>query len=224
MVDMAEQRKNMVESQVRPSDVTDRRIIRAMLAVPRHAFVSAPMSALAYMDGDVPLRPAGIGDIPRALLSARTFAKLVQAAAIDDTETVLDVGAATGYGAAVLSTLARRVVALESDRELGSTASRVLSHLGTSNVTWVQGDLSMGHAEGGPYNVIILEGAVQRAPTALIGQLANGGRLVAVLTEGGKSSRAVIWHKSNGAIGVTDVFDSSAPVLPGFAATPAFSF
>lgn len=150
MADFAEQRKNMVESQIRPSDVTDRRIIRAMLEVPREQFVPSAVKPLAYMDQDVPIVKAAPGVEPRSLLAPRTLAKMTQLAEIGGRDVVLDVGCGTGYAAALLGRLAETVVALESDAELAELAGKGLSDLGFDNVAVVTGPLEGGTLQKDP--------------------------------------------------------------------------
>lgn len=220
-MDTTVQRKNMVESQVRPSDVTDRRIIRAMSEIPRELFVPEAARSFAYRDSAIAL-DAG-GTLPRELLEPRTFAKLVQAAAIDQNAAVLDVGAATGYSAAVLAQLARHVVALESDAALARQAREALAQVGAANVEIVEGPLPEGCAAAGPFDAIVLEGAIETAPSALLDQLKDGGRLVAIVGRKG-ASRATIWHRDGSVYGTQDVFDANAEVLPGFEREAAFVF
>lgn len=222
-MNFATQRTNMVESQVRPSDVTDRRIIRALRELPRELFVPEGVRTLAYIDGAVPLTAPAAGT-RRSLLPARVFAKLVQAAEIEPTDAVLDIGAGSGYSAAVLATLAASVVALESDAALAEQAKALLPKVGAANVVAVVGDLPLGWAGDGPYDAIVIEGAIERAPSdALLDQLKDGGRLVAIVGRGA-SGRATQWRRKGGAIGSVEVFDASADVLPGFALPPTFSF
>ncbi len=216
------QRKNMVESQVRPSDVTDRRIIRAMLELPREEFVPERVRDLAYMDGPVPLSTA-TGGARRAVLAARTFAKLIQAAEIDASSAVLDVGAATGYSSAVLSRLAGHVVALECDGGLLGIAKTAIPANGAGNVTIVDGDLAGGWGAEGPYDAIVIEGAVEVVPPELLDQLKDGGRLVAI-SGSGSAGRATVWRRDGSTYGSTAVFDAAADVLPGFAKAHAFAF
>lgn len=222
-MDTAIQRKNMVESQVRPSDVTDRRIIRAMLELPREAFVPEAVRALAYMDGPVPLTAEGRGRVRRSLLPARIFAKLVQAAAIEPSAAVLDVGSATGYSPALLGRLAASVVALESDAELAAAASRNLAGAGAGNVTVVIGDLAGGWPQEGPYDAILIEGAIERRPSELLEQLKAGGRLVAI-TGSGRGGRATVWRRDGGTFGALEIFDAAADILPGFEKAQEFAF
>lgn len=222
-MDFATQRTNMVESQVRPSDITDRRIIRAMAAIPREAFVPEALRDVAYMDADVPLG----GDARRALMAPRTFAKLAQLAGIEADDVVLDVGAATGYSAAILARLARTVVALESNARLAEEARRVLGGLAIGNVSVVTGDLSGGHPQEGPYDAIIIEGTVAEVPGTLLEQLKDGGRLVAVHVSSpaqGPLGKAVVWRRHDGTLGENSAFDAAAPLLPGFERTMEFAF
>ncbi len=221
-MDFATQRTNMVESQVRPSDVTDRRIIRAMRALPRERFVPEPVQTLAYSDGPVPMSAEG-GAARRLMLPARVLAKLVQAAEIDPGATVLHVGAGTGYGSAVLSQLALAVVALESAPALAAKARTELAALGCANVSVVEGPLTEGWADGGPYDAIVVEGAIEEAPDRLLDQLKDGGRLVAILGRGA-SGRATVWQRQGRAFGAVDVFDAAGETLPGFEQPRAFAF
>jgi protein-L-isoaspartate(D-aspartate) O-methyltransferase len=217
MIDAALQRKNMVESQVRPSDVTDRRITRAMLAIPREQFVPPHMRSLAYIDNEVSLTSG------RALMAPRTFAKLVQLAELAETDLVLDVGCATGYSAAVLASLAQTVVALECNPELAAAATRTLTSLQCDNVAVVIGDLADGYAKEGPYDAIVVEGAVSSIPAALLQQLKDGGRLVAILADGGVS-QAARWRRLGQACDRVAAFDAAAPLLPGFKRADGFAF
>ena len=169
MVDTALQRTNMVESQVRPSDVSDRRVVRAMLAVKRETFLPPDLQPVAYMDGELRLKGSNGG--ARSLLEPRTLARLLQLAAIGDNAAVLDVGAASGYTAAVLARIAGRVVALEEDAGLAEAATRNLAAAGVGNVKVVTGSLAAGAADQGPFDAIIIEGAVDDVPAALLDQL-----------------------------------------------------
>jgi protein-L-isoaspartate(D-aspartate) O-methyltransferase len=225
MTDFNVQRLNMVESQVRPSDVTDQRIIRAMLEVPRERFVPAEFAAIAYFDGPVPAAVPGSrrpsrGE-PRSLLPARTFAKLVQLAEVDPTSAVLDVGCATGYSTAVLAQLARSVVALEADRDLARAAAATLQELGVGNAKVIEGALAAGAPAEGRFDVIFLNGAVPAVPPALLEQIANGGRLVAMLHKG-PVCRAYLWRRSGKVVDGQPDFDGAAAPLPGFEAPAEF--
>ncbi len=222
MIDSKQQRINMVESQVRPSDVTDRRIIRAMLEVPREAFVPGGLHALAYMDEAVPVVHRAEGRPGRALLAPRTFAKLVQLAEIEAGDTVLDVGCATGYSTAVLARLAKSVVALEVDAALAARAAEALRQLHVSNAQVMRGPLEVGAPSQTPFDAILLEGAVPEAPQALLEQLKDGGRLVGVLADGA-FGRAQVWRRTGKVIDARPAFDAGAEPLPGFARRAEFS-
>jgi protein-L-isoaspartate(D-aspartate) O-methyltransferase len=221
MVTPVLQRINMVESQVRPSDVTDKRIIAAMQDIPREIFAPPPLRALAYMDEPLPVTLAPSSQ--RAIMAPRVFAKLVQLLEISPSDRVLDVGAATGYSAAVLSKIAQSVVALESDASLADEATRNLTDIGIANITVVRGPLNEGHAGSGPYNAILLEGAVGEVPEALFAQLAPGGRLAAVVNER-EGRRAVVWLRTEDTFAKRIAFDAAAPALPGFEKIPSFEF
>jgi protein-L-isoaspartate(D-aspartate) O-methyltransferase len=219
MVDFAQARRTMVDSQVRPSDVTDLKLIAAMLDVPREQFVPAARRAVAYLDMDVPVGEAGA----RALLKPMVLAKLIQAAGIAEGDRVLDVGCATGYSAAVLAKLAGQVVALEDDTALARIASETLAATGVSHVAIASGPLHEGCEHDAPYDVIVLEGASEVVPAALLAQLKDGGRLVAVIGSG-PMGKATIFRKSGGSATGQTLFDATAPLLPGFARPAAFVF
>src|SRR5258708_9676110 len=146
MVDFAQARRTMVDSQVRPSDVTDLKLIAAMLDVAREPFVPAARRAIAYLDMDVP-----VGEGARALLKPMVLSKVIQAAGIREGDRVLDVGCATGYSAAVLAKLAGAVVALEEDVALARSAGETLAAAGLANVSVVSGPLHAGFARNAPY-------------------------------------------------------------------------
>jgi len=222
MTDFAVQRKNMICSQVMPSDIANRAIPRAMGEIPREAFVPAAMAALAYMDGPVTVLGPRPGRGARALMAPRTFAMLLDLAAIGPGDRVLDAGCATGYGVAVLSRLAGAVTGLESDADLASEARARLAELAPGAGAIVTGDLDRGHAAGAPYDVIFLEGSVPEIPAALFDQLADGGRLAAIVTGGG-IARAAVWRRSGAVFGKAAAFDATAPALPGFEKKPQFA-
>lgn len=221
MIDCALQRTNMVESQIRPSDVTDRRILRAMAAIPRERFVPSSLTALAYMDEAIALHDAAPRTGARRMMSPRTLAKLVQLAQIEPTDSVLDVGTGRGYGAALLAQLASTVTALESDEALAAAAKTALE--GQPNITLVTGPLHAGAQAQAPFDVIVLEGAVYDRPDSLIAQLKSGGRLVAILYAGGVG-QATLWRRDGDHVGQFSAFEAAITALPGYELHHAFTF
>lgn len=218
MADSALQRKNMVESQIRPSDITDRRITAAMSDIAREAFLPPGLDkTLAYMDGAI---PAGAG---RTLLAPRTLARLLQLTAAGKDDKVLIVGAATGYSTAILARMVKSVVALESDTALAAAARGNLETLAPGNVKVVESALDAGHAAGAPYDVIFIEGAVEDVPEALLSQLAQGGRLVAIEQANG-IAHAIVTTKTALAVSSRVAFEAGATLLPGFARPKGFVF
>lgn len=217
MADYALQRFNMVETQVRTNDVTDIRIQEAMNAVPRERFVPSARRAMAYADVPVEVAPG------RYLADPRTFAKLLQLAALRAGDRVLDVGCATGYSAVVLGHIAGSVIALEQDADLVRIASDTIPTLGATNVTLVQGGLTEGAKAAGPFDVIVIEGMVEDVPDQLLGQLAQGGRLVAIVNQGGQG-RAHLFVRDKGGIGRRMDFDATLPLLAGFRKVVGFVF
>lgn len=221
MTDTRLQRLNMVESQVRPSDVTDRRILKAMLEVPRERFVPPSLVALAYMDDALPVNAPG--SPARHLLAPRTFAKLVQLAEIDPEATVLDIGCATGYSTAVLAQLATRVIALECDKTLAETARRVLAEQDVANASVLFGRLSDGAPAEGPFDAILLNGSAEIIPPAFFEQLKDRGRLVAIARDG-LLCRAQVWQRVGNVFDPRSAFEAGAALLPGFERPKAFVF
>jgi protein-L-isoaspartate(D-aspartate) O-methyltransferase len=214
-------RQNMVDSQVRPSDVTDVGIIDAMRTVPREAFVPQNQRALAYLDLDLDVGEGG--PAKRFLIKPVVIAKMLQAADIRDTDAVLVVGCASGYLAALVAKLARHVVATECDPSLAAKARDVFAELGIGNVTVKAAAVAEGDSENAPYDVIILNGATEIVPDGLYRQLKEGGRLVGVFAMT-QPQRAVIVTRSHDDFGNRALFDAAIPILPGFERPPAFVF
>jgi len=217
-MDFSLARRNMVDSQVRTNRVTDARLLDALEAVPREAFVPDAFKSVAYRDGEVDI---GAG---RRLLDPMVFARMAQEARIQPTEVVLDVGCATGYSAAVLARLATTVVALECDKGLAARATALLAELGVDNVAMVEGPLPEGEKAHGPYDVIMVEGAVAEAPEALLAQLSDGGRLLAIIKRSGAVGAATVTLRVGGSFSTRTLFEVAAPILPGFARRPGFVF
>jgi protein-L-isoaspartate(D-aspartate) O-methyltransferase len=217
MSDYALQRFNMVETQVRTNDVTDARIHAAMGTVERERFVPTAKRAFAY--ADLPIEVAH----GRFLPDPRTFAKLLQLADIRASDRVLDVACATGYSTAVIARLAKHVTGLEQDAELARIASDLVRASGAPNASLVQGALADGCRPRAPFDVIFVNGAVEVVPDSLLSQLADGGRLVAVVRTGGQG-RARIFVREKGSVGYREDFDSGVPALVGFRKTIGFVF
>jgi protein-L-isoaspartate(D-aspartate) O-methyltransferase len=210
----------MVDTQIRTEGVTDHRIIHAMGEVPRERFDPASARPFAYTDADILVKEDGHH---RRLMRPATLARLIQAAEIAPADFVLVVGCATGYAAAAIASLATAVIALESDERLAADASQTLMALGIGNVAVVTGPLEQGFASEGPYDIIFIDGAVERVPEALFAQLKEGGRLVAVVGYD-RAARAMVFTKTDDDIGGRPAFDAFAPALPGFAKPKAFVF
>ncbi|MGY8635730.1 protein-L-isoaspartate O-methyltransferase [Bradyrhizobium sp. 14AA] len=213
-------RLKMVDGQVRTNDVTDRRILDAMLTVPREAFVPAARQALAYLDLDLDVSE---GADKRFLIKPQLTGKLLQAAEIGEGDNVLVVGCATGYLAALAAKLARHVTATECDSALAGKARDTLVGLGLTNVACKAASCTEGDPSAAPYDVIILNGAAEVTPEALLGQLKEGGRLVGVSAES-RPPRAMIVTRTHGEFGHRALFDAAAPVLPGLERAAAFVF
>jgi protein-L-isoaspartate(D-aspartate) O-methyltransferase len=214
MSEFAAQRRNMVEGQVRANDVTDRRIQSVMAEIPRERFIPEALSAVAYADSCPKV------GVDRHLLDPRCFSKLVQLAAVRPNDRVLDIGCASGYSSVVLSQLAREVVSVEEDPGLAANARELLASY--SNITVVEGTLRDGAKDHSPFDVIFLNGAVEYFPQSLTDQLADGGRLVGVLSEG-NVGKAHLLVNAGGCISDRVAFDADVPELPGFQRARSFA-
>jgi protein-L-isoaspartate(D-aspartate) O-methyltransferase len=217
-MDYAAARQHMIDSQIKTNKVTDPSVIEALAALPREAFVSVAQKKLAYID-----RPVAIG-AGRRMTEPMVLARLLQVAQLKGTETALVVGAGTGYSAAILSRLVKKVVALESAPELAERAKAILSQLGIGNVSVVAGDLAAGRPADGPYDFILVDGAAEIVPDALGAQLADRGRLAVVIKDQGVVGRGTILVKADGVISQRAIFDADTEVLPGFTRPQRFVF
>lgn len=209
MTDFSKRRTMMVDTQVRPSDVTKFPIIDAMLFVPREDFVPTAQREAAYVGENLNL---GQG---RVLLEPRSLAKMLDALAIDRDELVLDVGCAMGYSTAVIARLAQAVVAVEQDATMAREAQDALVAAGADNAVVHEGPLVDGATQHGPYDVIILQGGVAEVPESLLGQLKEGGRIAAMFMSGPLGD-VRIGYKRAGKMSWRSAFNATAPVLPGF--------
>ena len=210
-------REAMVDCQIRPADVTKYPIIAAMLRTRRELFVLETLRGLAYVGGNLSI---GHG---RVLLDPRTLAKMLQESDILVSDVVLDVGAGMGYAAAVIARMAEAVVALEEDDYLAGEAEAVLADQRIFNVGVVTGSLVEGASHHGPYDVILIEGGVERVPERLVAQLKDGGRMACIFVNG-TIAECRIGLKCKGRMGWRPAFSASAPVLAGFERSPEFVF
>lgn len=216
MSDYATRRVTMVDTQVRPSDVTKFPIIEAMLSIPREVYVPSSKREAAYVGENVDI---GSG---RVVLEARTLAKLLDALDVQPTELVLDLGCGLGYSTGVIARLADAVVAVEEDEALAAEAQRTLSGEGVDNAAVLMGPLAAGDARHAPFDVITLQGGVETIPDSLLAQIKEGGRIGAIFMEGALGS-ARVGYKIDGVITWRFVFNATAPVLPGFTAKRGFT-
>ncbi len=217
MFDTAAARRHMVDGQIRTAGVTNPNLIAAMQAVPRELFAPPALTTQAYSDGDLNL---GQG---RALLRPIVLGKLIQGADVRPGDRVLDVGCGTGYSAAVLTHMGAAVVALEEDPDLAQRAVAALAGVSAGQVTVVSGPLTAGWSAAGPYDLILLNGAIEVAPDALGRQLKPNGRLAAIFGRS-PAAKAMIYRPIEGHLVGRPIFDAAAPPLPGFAAPPGFVF
>jgi protein-L-isoaspartate(D-aspartate) O-methyltransferase len=222
-MDFQAARLAMVESQIRPNGVRDPLILNAFATLPREAFVPESQKVLAYMDEPVLAVPATEGSPPRYLLPPMVLAKLLQGAAIAQSDHALDIGGATGYSAAVLAQICGKVEALEASESLAETMRLSLKAANVENVSVHHGPLNQGLDFSKPYDFILLNGSVAEEPKELFGQLAEGGRL-AVIVRGGWQGHAYLYTKNSGAVSGRPIFDAGAEYLPGFEKHPYFVF
>ncbi|WP_321831899.1 protein-L-isoaspartate O-methyltransferase [Thalassovita sp.] len=216
MTDFTARRTMMVDTQIRPSDVTKFPIIQAMLSVPREDFVPADKIESAYVEENVDLGGS------RVVLEPRTLAKMLDALDIQADELVLDLGCGLGYSSAVMARMAEAVVAVEDDEARADEAQAALSRAGADNVAVHVGALAEGAAKHGPYDVVVLQGAAEHLPEAIIDQVKEGGRIAALLVEGALGT-VKIGYKIDGVMSWRFAFNAGAPVLPGFERHQAFT-
>jgi len=217
MIDFEAARRKMVDNQIRTRDVTAHSVLQAFLSVPREDFIPEKARSLAYIDADIEIAPG------RYLMDPSPLAKLLQLAAISKSDAVLEIGAGSGYISALLGHLAGSVVAVESDEALAAQAAQILSTVDLGNVKVVQGNMEAGYASQAPYDVIFFDGSVEEVPTAIIEQLNDGGRLIAVVGHG-NAAQATLMVREQGLVSQSSHFNASLKPLPVFRRAKEFVF
>jgi protein-L-isoaspartate(D-aspartate) O-methyltransferase len=223
MLDFAQARRAMLDSQLRTFDVFDIPVLAAMEAVPRERFVPPGRESLAYIDQDIPVSDGIAGAERRFMLKPMVLGRMIQALEVEAGARALDVASGLGYSAAVLARLGAHVVALESTEAAAQAARQRLASLGIENVAVVSGPLDQGYPHGAPYDIVLVNGLIEVRPQRLLNQLADGGRL-ACIERRGRAGRAVLYVRSGDAFGSRAIFDAGAPELPAFKADPGFVF
>jgi protein-L-isoaspartate(D-aspartate) O-methyltransferase len=223
MLDFAQARRAMLDSQLRTFDVFDIPVLAAMEAVPRERFVPPGRESLAYIDQDIPVSDGIAGAERRFMLKPMVLGRMIQALEVEAGARALDVASGLGYSAAVLARLGAHVVALESTEAAAQAARQRLASVGIENVAVVSGPLDQGYPHGAPYDIVLVNGLIEVRPQRLLNQLADGGRLACVERRG-RAGRAVLYVRSGDAFGSRAIFDAGAPELPAFKADPGFVF
>lgn len=211
-------RANMVDGQILPNKITDRRLINVLSELPRELFVAQSQRSVAYKDDDIEIAPS------RYLMEPRVFARLVQALTPGRDEVGLYIGCGSGYGVAVLANLCNTVIGLECDAALAARASGLFAELEIDNAVVVEGPLDKGYAEQGPYDLVLIEGAISDVPSVILDQLAESGRLAAVVSSGRSLGEAIIIRRVGEVYGSRVLFNASSSFLPGFEVAAEFTF
>lgn len=223
MLDFAQARRMMIDGQLRTFDVNDLPLLAAMDDIPRERFVPESRSAFAYIDQDIPVSDGLDAPERRFMLAPMVLARLIQALEVKRGEKALDVACGLGYSSAVLARLGASVIALEASEALAQAARERLGQCGFDGIKTVAGPLDRGYPDGAPYDVILINGAVEVKPQGLLEQLADGGRLACV--EGrGRAAKARLYVRSGKASGARSLFDAAVPSLMAFRAEPGFVF
>ena len=212
-------RKAMVDSQIRPNKVIDDQVIEAFATIPRELFVSRQMQDLAYIDEDIHLSGG------RFIIEAMVMARMIQALSLKPSDNVMCIGAGTGYGAAILSSLVSSVIAIETRINMVEKAQQIVAGLDIGNVAVVKSRLQEGYPSEAPYQGIIIEGGVEFVPQTLFDQLSDGGHVVSVHRPRGRDvGEATLWHKSNKHVTSKGLFTAQIPLLDEFKLKPKFVF
>lgn len=217
-MDYVAARRNMVECQLRTNRVTGPSILAAMGSVPREQFVPSEVAEIAYIDEDLPVGHR------RHLMEPMVLGRLLQAAGPAATEVALCVGGGTGYSAAILSRMTRAVFSLDCESAMTVLATEKFAELGYDNAVAVDGELSRGWPDEAPYDLVLFDGAVAEPPQSIFEQLAENGRLMAVLLKDGQPGRATLMHKRGGNMSRRELFNANIPMLPEFEEKASFVF
>ncbi|MCB1508116.1 MAG: protein-L-isoaspartate O-methyltransferase [Hyphomicrobiaceae bacterium] len=219
MTDFEAQRVKMVDGQIRTNSVTDHHLLSAFLATPRERFVPASLRHLAYTDQDILIGGAS----GRALIEVMPLARLIQALELGKDDVVLDVACASGYSTAILGQVAGSVLGVDNDADLVARATEILAETGVDNAVVVEGDPKAGLVDEAPYDGILIGGAVDAVPEAILAQLKDGGRLATIVGRGG-SARATLFVRDGDTVSSRFLFNCAVPMVPGFEKAPAFEF
>ena len=226
--DSLTKRRTMIDCQIRTFDVTDQRLLARLVEVPRERFVPVEVRDLAYSDIGFSMKPNDASGEARYLLPPMVLARLIQGGRVKAIDRVLDVACGAGYSTAILAGLAASVVALEADAAAAADLRTRVDGFGLGHVLCVEGDLTEGATRDAPFDVILINGAVETNLHGLLAQLADGGRLLAIKRDfedpTGRAAKAMCFEKRGQDIGSRYLFDASAPVLRAFRQTPRFSF
>lgn len=218
MFDFAQARQNMIDGQLRPNRVTNSALLEAVAELPRERFLPPELQRVAYIDDDIPLANG------RSMLEPLVICRLIQAADPRPTDVALDIGCGAGYTSAVLSRLASTVFGIDSDASLIQQATTNLAGIGADNVVVSARPMELGWSEHKPFDVIVIGGAIEVMPQALLDQMADGGRLAAVVTNGQPVGTARLYQKIGGSVSSRPLFDAGCRVLPGFVRPQQFVF
>jgi len=216
-MDYTAARRNMVDCQILPNQVDDKRIIDALLEIPRERFVPDLLSGIAYVDENVPI---GNG---RCVMEAMVIARMLQMASLRPEDMALTIGCGTGYAVSILAKIVDTVVAVEPDKVLVQKATENFAALGLNNIAVIEGELSEGNLEQGPYDFIFFDGAVSSVPVTISDQLTENGRLAAIVTDN-RFSKACLYTRYGEFLAMREVFDAGTPLLPDFEKEEVFVF
>lgn len=219
-MDFAKARENMVDCQIHTSGIVDPHILDPYKNIPRERFVPEDRKGLSYMDEDLHL---GNG---RYLLESSVHARMVEACALQDSDTVLDVGSTYGYSAAIIARHVKTVFALDNDTAFAEAAADVWGDIGVYNAIYFVNDLKVGAPEHAPFSVIFFNGALSHVPDHYFEQLETGGRLCCVVRDDPANVGCAILYQrlENGVISRRNLFDAATPYIPGFEPAEQFEF